>query len=162
MVVLILNLNMELKRRSFTARLTSVLILNAYSSMTPIITNLRGSVKFGGTDFEFEFGTDTQVYRSCSINWKGDLYVFGGATEKRQVSLVDGCQLTRVSTLSFDLYSGACTNVNNKELFLCFDYSDGKKCWKSSNPEGPFSFTPESLKNHKQTRIANDQGKLTF
>ena len=130
--------------------------------MTPIITNLRGSVKFGGTDFKFEFGTDTQVYRSCSINWKGDLYVFGGATEKRQVSLVEGCQLTRVGTLWFNLERGACTNVNNEEIFLCFDYDNDKKCWKSSNPEGPFSSIADSLKNHKLTRIANDKGKLTF
>ena len=128
----------------------------------PVITDLVGSVKYGGTDFEFEFGTVTEVYCSCSINWQGVMYVFGGETEYRQVSLVDVCQLTRVATLSFDLYRGACTNVNNEEIFLCFDIDNDKKCWKSSNPEGQFSSISDSLKNHWPSRIANDQGKLTF
>ena len=123
---------------------------------------MGGSVKYGGTDFEFDYGTDTEVFYSCSINWQGDMYLYGGTSEKRQVSLVEQCQLTRVSTLSFDLRYGACTNINNEEVVLCFDYSDNKKCWKSSNPEGPFSSIADSLKNHRQTRIANDQGKLTF
>ena len=133
------------------------------SSNAPVITDLAGSVKYGGTDFEFEFGTDTQVLQSCSINWQGDMYVFGGNREKRQVSLVERCQLKRVSTLSFDLSYGACTNINNEEVVLCFgDNSNDKKCWKSSNPEGQFSSIADSLTNHWLTRIANDQGKLTF
>ena len=132
------------------------------SSNAPVITDIAGSVKYNGTNFEFDYGTDTQVYRSCSINWQGDLYVFGGFNEQRQISLVEGCQLIRVGTLSFNLDRGACTNVNNEKLFLCFDVSNDKKCWKSSNPEGPFSSTAESLENHWPSRIANDQGELTF
>ena len=132
------------------------------SSNAPVITDLAGSVKYGGTDFEFDYGTNTTVEYSCSINWQGNMYVFGGMSERRQVSLVDGCQLTRNATLPFDLSEGACTNVNNEEIFLCFDVLNVKKCWKSSNPDGPFSFTAESLKNHWPSRIANDQGKLTY
>ena len=152
----IITKRFSVKCNSFTARRTPVLILSSLG--IPVITDMGRTVKYGGTDFEFEFETDTQVYYSCSINWQGDLYLFGGQTEKRQVSRVEGCQLTRVATLPFDLHAGACTNVNNEELFLCFDRNNDKKCWKSLNPEGPFSSISDSLKNHWPTRIANDQG----
>ena len=136
------------KWNSFIARLTSVLVLYTRVSGTSILTDMG----------EPEFGTETEVYQSCSINWQGDLYLIGGQRKKRQVSLVKGCQLTRVSTLSFHLRLGACTNINNEEVVLCFGDSNEKKCWKSSNPEGPFSSISDSLENHWPTRIANDQG----
>ena len=139
-----------------------MLILNQYhSDYKPIITDLEGTVKYGGTDFNFDYGTETEVDLSCSITWKGSLYIFGGNFEKRQISIVDGCQLTRIGTLSFDLDGGACTNVNNEELFLCFDNRNGNKCYKSTEPNGAFSSIADSLQFHKLTRIANDKGNLT-
>ena len=79
----------------------------------PIITDLTGTVKSGGTDFGFEYGTDTTVYESCSITWKGAFYIFGGFYEKTQISVVNNCKLTRVGTLPFELHYGTCTNVND-------------------------------------------------
>merc|ERR1719285_447850 len=144
------------------ARLDSVLILITRNSGIPILTDMGGAAKYGGTDFDFEFGTETEVRSSCSINWQGEMYLYGGNIEKRQVSLVEQCQLKRVSTLSFDLSSGACTNINNEEVVLCFgdNMSNSKKCWKSSNPEGPFSSIADSLESHRYTRIANDQESI--
>ena len=108
-------------------------MLNSLSSSEPpIITDLAGTVKSGGTDFGFEFGTDTEVYYSCSITWKGAFYVFGGVSEKTQISVVDDCKLTRVGTLPFELYRGACTNVNDQEFYLCFDWSNRNQCYKGT------------------------------
>ena len=144
-----------------TAILTSVLILNTRdSSNIPIITDLAGTVKSGGTDFGFEYGTGTEVYYSCSITWKGAFYIFGGHSEKTQISMVDDCKLTRVGTLPFELYQGACTNVNNQEFYLCFDENNPYKCYKGTEPDGSFSSIADSLKGHKYTRIAHNQGKL--
>ena len=145
------------------ANLNSVLILNQYSSSNlPIITDLAGTVKSGGTDFEFEFGTGTEVEYSCSITWKGAFYIFGGRKEKTQISMVDKCKLTRVGTLPFELQLGACTNVNDREFYLCFDKNNPHKCYKGTEPYGSFSSITDSLKNHNPSRIANNQGKFNF
>ena len=152
----------------FTASLTSVLILNTYSDYQhpniniPIITDLTGTVKSGGTDFDFEYGTETQVMYSCSITWKGAFYIFGGYPEKTQISVVDNCKLTRVGTLPFELYEGACTNVNNEEFYLCFDGKNPYKCYKGTEPDGSFSSIADSRKSHEYSRIANNQGRLKF
>ena len=146
----------------FTANLTSVLILNTFTSRIPIITDLAGTVKSGGTDFGFEYGTDTQVKYSCSITWKGAFYMFGGDSEKTQISVVDNCKLTRVGTLPFQLYLGACTNVNDQEFYLCFDLNNPFKCYKGTEPDGSFSSIANSLENHKYTRIAHNQGEFNF
>ena len=146
-----------------TANLSSVLILKTASSTDiPIITDLTGTVKYGGTDFVFEYGTGTEVHGSCSITWKGAFYVFGGSFEKTQISVVDDCKLTRVGTLPFNLNKGACTNVNDQEFYLCFDANNPYKCYKATEPDGSFSSVADSLKNHYPTRIANNQGKLNF
>ena len=146
----------------FTANLTSVLILNTFTSRIPIITDLAGTVKSGGTDFGFEYGTGTEVDGSCSITWKGAFYIFGGDSEKTQISVVDDCKLTRVGTLPFALKFGACTNVNDQEFYLCFDLNNPCKCYKGTEPDGSFSSIADSLESHKYTRIANNQGELSF
>ena len=143
--------------------MTSVLILNTHSSSNiPIITDLAGTVKNGGTDFDFEHGIGTEVHYSCSITWKGAFYIFGGKDEATQISVVEDCKLTRVGTLPFQLYGGACTNFNNEEFYLCFSSSDPYKCYKDTKPDGSFSSIADSLKNHYASRIANNQGRLSF
>ena len=127
----------------------------------PIITDLAGTVKYGGADFGFEFGTDTIVEYSCSITWKGAFYIFGGVY-KTQISVVDDCKLTRVGTLPFELQYGTCTNVNDHEFYLCSDVNHPYKCYKGTEPSGSFSSVADSLKNHQYVRIANNQGKLNF
>ena len=44
--------------------------------------------KLGGgvtENFEFEMGTDTEVYDSCSAMLNGETFIFGGNKEKKQV-----------------------------------------------------------------------------
>ena len=130
------------------------------SKKLPVITDVSGTVKYGGTDFEFEM--DSEVYKSCSLTFKGKFYVFGGHYSRNQISQINNCKLERVGSLSFDHEYGACTNVNDMELFLCFDYLKNKTCRKSSDPFGPFTTISDSIASHWKTQIANDGGKLKF
>ena len=75
---------------------TAVLILSTrYPSNVPKITDINGRV----SAVNFIFGNTTEVYRSCSLVFRGRAYVYGGYNEKRQISLVENCQLSRVSSL---------------------------------------------------------------
>jgi len=47
----------------------------------PLTLNLGGVTE----NFEFEMDDDTEVYRSCSATLNGELYVFGGFTQSKQV-----------------------------------------------------------------------------
>ena len=65
---------------------TSVLILNTfYSSNEAVITDGNGKEEHAGDDFRFTFGENTQVEGSCSITWRGELFIFGGDYEDRQI-----------------------------------------------------------------------------
>ena len=68
----------------------------------------------------FLYKEKTETYHSCSLTWQGKLYVFGGDKEKRQISVLNGCTLERISYLNSDHYWGACTNMND-QIYLCFN-----------------------------------------
>ena len=65
-------------------KLTDILILSTfYSSSLPYLTDVNGK----NVSLEsFEFDRKTEVKNSCSLTWKGEHYVFGGETFRRQVS----------------------------------------------------------------------------
>ena len=139
---------------------TSILILNTeYSSNPPVITDTLGAVELL---FEFEMNIDTEVYNSCSLTFKGKFYVFGGSRKRTQISQINKCKLERIGSLQFSFFYGACTNVNDMELYLCFDLYNNKMCRKSIDPLGPFTLISDSISTHSGTRIANDGGELKF
>ena len=77
-----------------------ILVLNTYSSSNvPLIIDGKGRSKKIG----FKFGSGTQVDYSCSLVWRGKMYVFGGWEHRRQISVVDQCQLKRKGELPFDM-----------------------------------------------------------
>ena len=47
------------------------------------------TMKSGGAteNFDFQMDEDTQVYHSCSATLKGELFVFGGSSIKKQVNI---------------------------------------------------------------------------
>ena len=49
--------------------------------MFSLTLNLGGVTE----NFEFKMDDDTEVYRSCSATLNGELYVFGGFTQSKQV-----------------------------------------------------------------------------
>ena len=136
---------------------TEVLVLNTRKNAdnVPIITNAAGRQD---TNFEFVFGEGTQVYLSCSMTWKNDLYVFGGNPNKRQISQLVGCQLTQIGELEFDHHFGACANVADEKLYLCFGSGDSNKCRVTLSPTGVYEGTNRSSFDHRETRIAASEG----
>ena len=137
-----------------------ILVLNNwYSFNVPLILDGKGQSK----EIDFSFESGTEVLYSCSIVWRGEMFVFGGYNYKRQVSVVDQCQLTKKGDLPFDMTYGACAQRDNQEVFICFenyfDSSTNRNCHRSNGPLEAFSSMPSSINDHRQTRIAVTSGK---
>lgn len=136
-----------------TDAMDSILVLNTFTpSNRPLITDQTGSI--ADWNMFFLYGDQTEVYHSCSLVWNNEMFVFGGEHEKRQISKVDSCQLTRLGSLSFDHQNGGCAATLHA-VFLCFGTTnDYHQCHMSHDgPLGEF----KSLKTifpHRSTRIA--------
>ena len=150
----------ETTTTTFPALRTDVLILNtAFEVNVPVITNAYARED---RNFYFLMGENTQVYGSCSVTYKNEHFVFGGFTEEKQISQIIGCELKRIGTLAFDHVYGACTNVADYLLYLCFngnDPSDARKCRYSGSPTGQFIEVETSRYGHQDTRIAANNCK---
>ena len=113
-------------------------------------------------EIEFSFGAGTQVLNSCSIVWRGQMFVFGGLDYRRQISVVEHCQLTKKGRLPFDMRLGACAQRDDVEVFICFenydDESTFKNCRLSAGPLEAFSNLPSSTYDHGSARIAVTSG----
>ena len=121
----------------------------------------------GYTTLAFQFDNDTEVDSSCSVQWRNRMIVFGGyddVDKKRQISEVKSCRLTRIGTLAFELIGGACANMDDLKIFLCFNwlYYEGKVCRVATNPLGTFSKIADSHFHHYTTRTTASQGKCQF
>ena len=64
--------------------LSSLMVSNIYDDLKFILDTFEGGITEG---FEFYMGEDTEVVRSCSAILNGELFVFGGNSKTRQVSL---------------------------------------------------------------------------
>ena len=105
------------------------------------------------------FGPATEVENSCSLTWQGRMLVFGGYTHTRQISEVEGCGLIRLDhDLPFDLYRGACTTYDSDMMLFCFDRSDTKACWTSSDLYN-FDKSDDSFYKHEYIQIATADEK---
>ena len=152
-----------------------ILVLSAHTStFNSLIMDGKGQSK----EIGFNFGKAgskngrTEVKGSCSIVWKGEMYVFGGSHVKRQISIVDKCQLKSVGLthrLQFDMVHGACAQRDNVEIFICFadiyNSQTTKNCHRATDPlefSGSKSFLklPSSTYHHGYTSIAVTSGKL--
>ena len=116
----------------------------------------------GHTLIDFHFGAETDVDSSCSMQWKNQMVVFGGRNEKRQISEVTSCGLNRIGTLSFDLREGACANMNDQTIFLCFDWDSTEVCRSGDGPLGAFMKIVESHFHHYSTRTTANISKSQF
>ena len=136
---------------------TNVLILNTFSpSNRPLIINASGEL---GSGFTFSFGDKTEAYRSCSITWQKELFVFGGRFEQTQISKVIDCQLRQVGELPFTFDYGACANIDDDRIYLCFYSSQFNHCRVALSPtDDVFAVINQSLFNHRYTRIASKDG----
>ena len=140
------------------------MVLNTYGSNTAVITNGAGKVEYPTLDFMFLYGEGTEAHKSCSMTWRGRFFIFGGETEKNQISVLNGCKLERIGDLQFEHYYGACSNVND-QVYLCFNVgssSDLKKCRVASSPTGNYSEIAESNVNHGKGNVGSSDGKSTI
>ena len=127
-----------------------------YGKKRAYLINIRG----GFDHLDFEFGSQTEIFYSCSVQWKNQYYVFGGWHEKRQVSVLNGNRLERKATLGFNYDNGACAVISEKTVVLCSGYVFWL-CRKSENPLGSFTYLPKGNYNHFWTSIASIDGKNT-
>ena len=62
----------------------SFLVLNtALPKSTPLLMADNGEVNL---NLNFKIGERTEVFRSCSVNFKGEMLIFGGDRQRQQVS----------------------------------------------------------------------------
>ena len=146
-----------------TPSLTQVLILStSHSNNVPLITNSSG---YEDRDINFQLGHSTQVYQSCGLTYRGEHFIFGGSSKTTQIAKIDGCQLKPIGQLAFQYYRGACANVAEEQVYLCFNansWTDHKKCRKAPSPLSEFEETQQSTVEHTSTRIAASQSKSSF
>ena len=110
----------------------------------------------------FERDDNTEALYSCFINWENQLFIFGGATEKRQISRLSGYKLERLGDLPFDHYWAACSVMANQYIFLCFDWNDTKRCRRSTGPLEQFSEVALSTHAHRRIETSCSESKLSF
>merc|ERR1712241_1051206 len=94
----------------------AVLVLKTRYENVPLVIDGFGNWR----EPNFYYSYETEVYSSCSVTFKNEMYVYGGFQEKRQVSTIIGCSLTRVASLTFDHWKGACGNTFD-DVYLCFN-----------------------------------------
>ena len=135
-----------------------MLVLNTFYRDQASITNSSGLEM---NLRRFKYGEDTEVKQSCSVLWHGDLYVFGGGENKRQISKVHSCGLYHYGTLRFPFDTGACANFNDERVYLCFNFLSrpSNQCHMASSPGGDFSEVISSNFDHACTRIAANDGR---
>ena len=135
----------------------TILVLSSNQGWKPaMLVNLAG----GQEELTcFERDDTTEAYKSCSINWQNQLFIFGGSSEKRQISQLSGYKLKRIGDLLFDLDKGACGVMGNK-LFLCFSYDDGRRCRRSNSPFEQFSEVALSAYWHRNIQATCSDSKL--
>ena len=131
---------------------------NPYSSSVPVLTDDSGK---DDRDLRFVIDDDVEVYKSCSLTWRGEHFVFGGNDKRNQIAKIVGCELKSVGELPFGHYMGGCASMADNRVYLCFnwDSSDYKKCRVANSPLGQFEETTQSYERHSLTRIAASESK---
>ena len=139
----------------------TVLVLSGYEEWYPaMLFNIEGDQEELGC---FEADEKTEARFACSVNWQNQFHIFGGSSERRQISRLSGYKLQRIGNLSFDHVIGACSVMNNQFIFLCFHVleDDGyRRCRRSTGPLEVFSSVALSNHDHPYTSTSCSESKL--
>ena len=54
-----------------------------YGEKEPLLVDFDGNTN---ENFQFRYGTNTEVYGSCPVVFQGESFIFGGSINKRQAS----------------------------------------------------------------------------
>ena len=136
----------------------TVLVLSSYeNNRKPLLIDAKGR---RDRNLVVSFGEQTEVYKSCSVTYRNRFYVFGGERHERQISEVTLCGLKRIGSLEFDHKWGACSNTDNRKIYLCFGLSDTKQCRSAADPLGKFTEIASSAYRHYGARTAASSSKF--
>merc|ERR1711892_519742 len=89
----------------------NMMILNSFGDNSPLILSSDGE-QLSETGFELTDYVDS--YGSCMATLEGITYLFGGATQHRQLSRLTDCQFDRIGSTQFDFSFGACDTFNDQ------------------------------------------------
>ena len=69
-------------------------------------------------------GSQTIANKACSVTWKNNFYIIGGAFGDKGIMMLTGYNLNRVGSLAFEHTWGSCNNIKDEKLFLSgvFDF----------------------------------------
>ena len=153
-----------------------VLVLNSLDGWQPAaMITLTGEQQELGC-FEADESLSS-AWLSCSISWKNQWHIFGGAVSEnkaRQISSLDGTKLTNIGSLSFDHQLGACSTIG-ETIYLCFNSmakwsmsiskamtaaNEFKRCRRANSPKGTFTEIALSSHNHMETQTSASESKL--
>ena len=141
-----------------------VLLLSTYNFETknetieigyrqPMVISFDGSYR----NASFNFGSETQIFYSCPIEFKNQFFVFGGRYQQRQISKVIGCHLERTGVLPFDFFDGACGRYDidlEDTVLLCFGNDNRKQCSSFDGEEFKAMENIESNHPHRYTFLS--------
>ena len=102
----------------------------------------------------------------CSLSWKNSMYFFGELIQTFDeypvgISRLEGFSIKNVGELDFNHYSGACGNMNDEFIFLCFDLNEiTGRCRRATDPLGPFAEVARPYMEHFFTRISPSRSKF--
>ena len=138
---------------------STVLVLNTWSQTTfPILTDLSGRVDY---NFYFLMGVNVTIFKSCSINWRNEFYIYGGdSSNGYQISKLSGTHVERIGDLNVDFQHGACGVAGNK-IYLCFSEAKNttaKECVRASDPLDDFKQGPSTSYDHYFIQLAASTG----
>ena len=127
------------------------MLLNEYShENTQLLLHADG----GASEVDFTYGSGADIWKSCSVKFQGEIYVFGGTRTGKQISKVGQCRLDRIGQLNTNMIYGDCTNFNDEYIVMCFDQWECNKCYKASGPLETFEPITDSHYEHCETQIA--------
>ena len=119
--------------------------------------NLRGGYKELDS-LDFVYGSGTTFIQSCMVQWRNQDYIFGGADEAFQVSMINGNRLERKGSLNFGFQFGGCAVLNEETIIMCFGDAPHYNCQMLSHPLDSSYNTTKSYYEHAQARISGMNG----
>ena len=140
----------------------TILVLNSLNGWQPaLLVDSNGRQDQLGC---FSHDETAEAKFACSVSWQNEFYIFGGLSNRRQISKLVRYNLKVIGSLPFDHYLATCTNMANRKLFLCFNSasSDYKKCRWTNEPLGIFYQATLSSYDHDRARISSSQGKQFY
>lgn len=145
--------------------LSSVLHLNSFETNPSYIRN--NLLQNGGEllTSQIEYGEGAEVYGSCSCLIAGQMMIFGGAQQPRQVSRLNDCRLeVRDQLRIYDFAYGACHPMTAMSdewwVLLCFSFGFERDCVKYNIVTKANEGQVSTHHSHSRTRMAMFGGEM--